>query len=69
MYQIFVIDLKQGKGAEDVGGQVHRVQHGDLDHAVGLGAAAGPVLVTLHLGNTDSYMCIGCWFYSNIFLL
>lgn len=37
------------EGAHSVGGQLHRVQQGHLDEAVGLGATSWPVLITFHL--------------------
>lgn len=41
--------LVQREGAHAEGGQFNGVQQGHLGHAVGLCAAAGPVLVTLDL--------------------
>lgn len=31
--------LVEGKSADAVSGQLHRVQHGDLDHPIGLGSS------------------------------
>lgn len=44
--------LVECERADAVSGQLHRVQHGDLDHAVGLGSPRRPVLVTLHLAGS-----------------
>lgn len=41
--------LVQGKGPDRVGRQLDRVQQRHLDHPVGFGATAWPVLVALHL--------------------
>lgn len=44
-----VLYLIEGKGTDAVSGQLHGVQHGDLDHPIGLRSSRRPVLVTLHL--------------------
>lgn len=41
--------LVEGKRAYAVRSQVHSVQHGHLDHPIGLCASTGPILVTFHL--------------------
>lgn len=41
--------LVECKGAHSVCGQLHRVQQGHLNEAVGLGTPGWPVLITLHL--------------------
>lgn len=41
--------LVKSKGSDGVGGQLHCVQQSDLDETVRLGAARGPVLITLDL--------------------
>lgn len=45
--------LVESEGSDAVGGQLHGVQHGDLDHPVGLGSSRRPVLVTLHLAEGE----------------
>lgn len=45
----------QGERAHAESGQFYRVQKGHLGHAVGLRASAGPVLVTLNLGEKGRY--------------
>lgn len=41
--------LVECKGAHSICGQLHCVQQGHLNEAVGLGATGWPVLITLHL--------------------
>lgn len=51
------------KGAHGVGGQLHCVQQGHLDEAVGLGATGWPVLIALHLQRDSRARCKGVWRY------
>lgn len=51
------------KGAHGVGGQLHCVQQGHLDEAVGLGATGWPVLIALHLQRDSRAGCKGVWRY------
>lgn len=44
-----ILYLVEGECADTVSGQLHSVQHGDLDHSIGLCSSRRPVLVTLHL--------------------
>lgn len=53
--------LVERKGAHGVRGQLHRVQEGHLDEAVGLGAPGRPVLITLHLRGDSGGGCEGNW--------
>lgn len=46
------------KGAHSVGGQLHCVQQGHLDEAVGLGATGWPVLIALHLQRDSRAGCL-----------
>ena len=55
---LILIYLKQGKGAENIGGQLYGVQHGNLDHSIRLCASAGPVLVTLKLSIKEAHQSI-----------
>jgi len=48
-----VLYLVEGESPDAVSGQLHRVQHGDLDHSIGLCASRRPVLVTLHLAEQE----------------
>lgn len=45
--------LVEGEGTDAVSGQLHSVQHGDLDHPIGLCSSRRPVLVTLHLAEQE----------------
>lgn len=44
--------LVESEGPDGIGCQFHCVQQSDLDEAVGLCAARGPVLVALYLRGT-----------------
>lgn len=48
-----VLYLVEGESTDAVSGQLHSVQHGDLDHPIGLGSSRRPVLVTLHLAEQE----------------
>lgn len=45
--------LVEGERSDTVSGQLDGVQHGDLDHPIGLRSSRRPVLVTLHLAERE----------------
>lgn len=58
--------LMKGKGAYCVCGQFHSIQHGHLNHPIGVSASTGPVLVTLDLVQTKSERS-GCYWEHTAF--